>query len=399
MPGQQPRDRHDIVARVFKIKITKLMNLLVKGKIFGIVRCHMYSVEWQKRGLPHVHILLWLEQKITPDQIDSFISAEIPDVETDPTLHNVIVSNMIHGPCGSVNPQSPCMNDGKCSKRYPRTFVKETQTGEDGYPTYRRRSPGDGGLTADIKAKKIDNRWVVPYCPLLSKTFAAHINVEYCNSVKSIKYVCKYINKGSDQATFELATKHDEVCQYQTGRYISTSEAVWRIFSFSIHERYPSVIHLAVHLENYQRVYFTQANANNMVLQPPDTTLTAFFKLCRSDAFDKTLLYCDVPSYYTWSVKAFNRRKQGAPVLDYPGFIEALPLAESIQCIQIIRNASSFALYYTKYQGPLHFYLSRRLTDKTILRSKLRVELLVYYRTIVTGMTHLMKLLCQNPQQ
>lgn len=47
----------------------------------------------------------------------------------------------------------------------------------------------------------------------------------------------------------------DEITQYQMGRYVSSNEAIWRIFSFPIHERHPTVVHLAVHLENGQRVY------------------------------------------------------------------------------------------------------------------------------------------------
>ena len=67
--GFSAQDRHDLVAHVFHLKLKKLMDFLVKGKIFGSVVCYMYSVEWHKRGLPH--ILLWLEEKIRPDQIDS----------------------------------------------------------------------------------------------------------------------------------------------------------------------------------------------------------------------------------------------------------------------------------------------------------------------------------------
>lgn len=47
------------------------------------------------------------------------------------------------------------------------------------------------------------------------------INVEYCNSVKSIKYICKYVNKGSDMAVFGLEDETapvDEMKQCQIGR-------------------------------------------------------------------------------------------------------------------------------------------------------------------------------------
>ncbi|GFV99038.1 ATP-dependent DNA helicase [Trichonephila clavipes] len=59
----------------------------------------------------------------------------------------------------------------------------------------------------------------------------------------------------------------DEINQYQLGRYISSNEAVWRILSFPIHERHPTVIHLAVHLENGQRVYFTADNVQCFYLR------------------------------------------------------------------------------------------------------------------------------------
>lgn len=54
--------------------------------IFGDTRCWMYSFEWQKQGLLHPHILIWLVERIQPDQIDDIICAEIPDPETDPDL-------------------------------------------------------------------------------------------------------------------------------------------------------------------------------------------------------------------------------------------------------------------------------------------------------------------------
>ncbi|GBM05724.1 hypothetical protein AVEN_190173-1 [Araneus ventricosus] len=140
----------------------------------------MYSVEWQKRGLPHAHILIWFVDKIRAEDINSLISVEIPDPSTDQLLFDIVTTNMIHGPCGILNRSSPCMVDGKCTKRFPKDFINDTVTHIDGYPIYRRRSTENGGQSfiktisnADID---IDNRWVVPYSPLLSKTFNAHIN-------------------------------------------------------------------------------------------------------------------------------------------------------------------------------------------------------------------------------
>ncbi|XP_075208651.1 uncharacterized protein LOC142315251 [Anomaloglossus baeobatrachus] len=295
LPGQKTVNRHDLIARDFKQKLSKIINLIRKSHIYGETQCWMYSVEWQK-GLPHAHILIWLKQKIQPTEIDNIISAELPDPQIDPLLFDTITKNMIHGPCVSVNKNSPCMIDGRCSKHYPRALVQETQTGQVGYPVYRRRKPGDGGFITKLKMRvgsslqeiKIDNRWVVPYNPLLSKIFQAHINVESCNSVKSIKYICKYVHKGSDQAVFELQKNRpiiDEVEAFQMGRYISSNEAVWRILGFSIHERYPPVVHLSVHLENGQRIYFNPANLQQQLLSPPKTTILAFFEQYQHDPF------------------------------------------------------------------------------------------------------------------
>lgn len=326
---QKPDQRHDLIARVFHLKLKKMMQLFTAGHIFGTTICDMYTVEWQKRGLPHAHILLWLQNKLRPTDVDAVITAEFPDPSQDPVLFQIIKKHMVHGPCGALNRNCKCMDNGKCTKRYPRKLLHDTQTGEDGYPLYRRRKPDDGGFTATLNLTsrgelQIDNSWVVPHNRLLCKLFTAHINVEYCNSVKAIKYICKYVNKGSDRAVFQVTqdntrgqqSARDEVTQFQTGRYISTNEAVWRIFEFPIHARHPPVQHLAIHLENGQRVYFTQHTLSDRAADPPRTTLTAFFDLCNSDAFASNLLYCDIPQFYTWNTsrRLWQRRKQGNPV-------------------------------------------------------------------------------------
>ena len=48
------------MARVFRLKVQKLLEMLESEMVFGKAQAWLYSVEWQKRGLPHFHLLMWL---------------------------------------------------------------------------------------------------------------------------------------------------------------------------------------------------------------------------------------------------------------------------------------------------------------------------------------------------
>ena len=103
---------------------------------------------------------------------------------------------MIHGPCGIFNKNSPCMEGNICTKNYPKEFNEITEFNKDGYPHYRRRN---NGKTIVIKNKdgtiryQIDNRFIVPYNKYLMTKYNAHINVEVCSTIKSVKYLFKYV--------------------------------------------------------------------------------------------------------------------------------------------------------------------------------------------------------------
>ena len=65
----------------------------------------VYTVEFQKRGLPHSHICFFLhkDDKIpNVEQIDRYVAAEIPDKNEDPELYKLVGDFMMHGPCGHL---------------------------------------------------------------------------------------------------------------------------------------------------------------------------------------------------------------------------------------------------------------------------------------------------------
>jgi hypothetical protein len=229
-PDQTASDRPDLVARVFALKLKRMLVLMTKERIFGKVICWTYSVEFQKRGLPHAHILITMKDEDKPRDeivIDKLISAEFPD--NDVELLKIVSSTMVHR-CSI----GKCLTDAKsaCNKRFPKAFCESTNANVNGYPEYRRR---DRNEFITRSGQVITNQFVVPYNPYLLKVFASHINFEVVTSMKSVKYVNKYIHKAPSQAAYDLITNSggvwnsNEVIDHVEGRYMTSPEACWRI--------------------------------------------------------------------------------------------------------------------------------------------------------------------------
>ena len=133
--------------------------------------------------MPHIHLLLWLKSadKIqTPNVANHLFCAEFPDIQIDPGLFEVVRKNMIHGPCGRINPKSPCMDKGKCTKLFPKENLENTVFTEKGGTLFRRRNDK---RFAQLPSYKAFNNWIVAYNPYLLLKFKAHINLEMVRSM------------------------------------------------------------------------------------------------------------------------------------------------------------------------------------------------------------------------
>ncbi|XP_076034571.1 uncharacterized protein LOC143021164 [Oratosquilla oratoria] len=301
--SSNPCDRPDLVSRIFKLKVDSLMKELTKDHIFGEVKAHLYSIEWQKRGLPHVHILLWMRYKVTEKTVANIISAEIPDKTKNPQLYDIVTTNMIHGPCVGFDESQICCygrnnSISKCQKDFPK-------------PLYGRRAVGEGGFSFVKKIGKdktvvVDNSWVVPHSPYLCLKYNAHINVECSNSIKAIAYVTKYVNKGSDRILFTKTEDNEpinEIKNFRDARFVNANEATWKIFQFNIHSSYPAVCNLDLHLEGENDVFFEASTSQEAIVKKAskDTQLTAFFKLCQHNEFAASLSYHEIPNYFVYN--------------------------------------------------------------------------------------------------
>ncbi|XP_057723585.1 uncharacterized protein LOC130939500 [Arachis stenosperma] len=199
------KGRPDVVCRAFKVKLDRLIQDIRKKKDFWKV---VYTIEFQKRGLPHAHILVFLhidDKYPTPEDIDQIIRAKIPDKEADPAYYEAVEKHMMHGLCGTIKRDSPCMENEKCIRHFFKRFVDSTTVDEDGYPIHKLKEDGKTIIKSGID---LDNRCVVPHNRKLLL------------------------------------------------RYIFPCEAAWRIFGYNIHYKDPLVVRLGFHLLGEQPVVF-----------------------------------------------------------------------------------------------------------------------------------------------
>ncbi|GKB01262.1 hypothetical protein Tco_0829306 [Tanacetum coccineum] len=257
---------------------------------------------------------------------DDIISAELPSPTEDPDGYKLVTDYMLHGPCGKDRKYATCTTEGKCSKHYPKQFYAKTVLDEDGYPIYRRRE----NKVSFKKGKfTFDNKHVVPHNRYLLLKYQTHLNVEWCNRSKAIKYLFKYLNKGHDRATVviqENVQKSDhvtsekimavvEINNYLNYRYLAPCEAVWRLFSFDIHYSFLSVMKLNFHLPNQNPVTLRDSEFLPALLEREGINVTMFtdwFDLNERDPSARTLTYAELPKLYVWheQLKMWKPQKQ-----------------------------------------------------------------------------------------
>ncbi|XP_013694335.2 uncharacterized protein LOC106398304 [Brassica napus] len=300
-------DRSDIICRIFKIKLDSLMDALTKKNILGETSASMYTIEFQKRGLPHAHILLFMKKikQPTTEDIDNIIYAEIPNKKEEPELFEIIKDTMIHGPCGAANMNSPCMENGRCSKSYPKSFSETTIAVE----------PPD------------------------------HIVASELGDV--------------DLTKENLEKKRNELKELFDCRYVSTCEGTWRVFKFPIHYRSVAVEKLSFHLPGKQVVTFKEKDKLKTVVTRKlieNTMFLAWFELCKIDSLARTLTYAQIPNFFTYDKrsKKFKRRKRGFAL----GRINYAPRTQENTyflrvLLNIVRGPTSYDDIKT-YEGVLH---------------------------------------------
>ena len=331
---QTASDRQDLIARIFKIKLDELLMDL-KSMLGEQVGC-IYTVEFQKRGLPHAHIVVILratDRPLTAADIDALVSAELPpEPAADDTsaaavaqrrLRALVLEHMLHNDCsGPHGCRCPCWDEIKqqCSGSFPFEFAESSTMGNERKKAEYRRRRGSA-WTANHNGRHVTNQWIVPYNACLLLKYECHLNVEVVTASHMIKYLFKYVFKGADSASAAINAIQripDHIGHFQDHRYLGSAEAFWRLYGFDTRWRSDTVYRMAVGLPGENEVRYREGEEDEAAERKQHPKhLDAYVLFCGAPERDtdadtawRSLTLTSFGTKYTFDKGVWQRRKR-----------------------------------------------------------------------------------------
>ncbi|KAK0417658.1 hypothetical protein QR680_013132 [Steinernema hermaphroditum] len=204
----------------------------------------------------------------------------------------------------------------------------------------------------DKKTKRVmetfDSRSIVPYNPYLLLKYGSHINVEYCSSVEAVRYIHKYIFKGSEYCFVGLKSgrqvamnlpdgievHYDEGEEVDLFRTLSAHEDYLRIMAVQITDTSHFVDFLPVHMKENRFVTFREHACDEGIAEQTlkPSKLDAFFdfwkensKLPNKEQREEQMTYAEFVERYRFNLekRKWQKRKLARPII---ARVQAVPL-------------------------------------------------------------------------
>ena len=188
-------------ARIFKARTDLFLQnyIFCPGGLLGAVKHYVVRYEFQMRGSPHAHIVLWLDPADV-ERVSKLIVAIIPGgddeaiisalTEPEKTLRDIVLRKQIHS-CGSSPNWKPCRHGRKdCKHGFPFKVNRSGTRFTGQRYEYLRLHPGDKNVS--------------PYIPSLLLLWNAHLNVQRVSDTQWSAYMLKYALKCEPAAKLNL---------------------------------------------------------------------------------------------------------------------------------------------------------------------------------------------------
>ena len=184
---------------------------------------YTWRLEFQSRGAPHVHALIWLADRLSLSCLTRRLFASVPPLHY-PQLRNLVTQTMIHGcttpRCNRGDPNRPCRYG------FPKPSCARASVDEQGCLHLPRSS---------------SDKWVVDYSPALLWKWHGHAHIHILRTAEhdqcspnALFYVTKYNFKNEPSLRVDVR-QEDTYATLFNARIVSSEEALARIFSFDFH--------------------------------------------------------------------------------------------------------------------------------------------------------------------
>ena len=200
------------VSRKFSLKFHAFFRkVLLNGEVLGKVDHFYWKKEYQARGAPHYHVLVWIRDapvigKDDPDKILTWIqeriTCHIPDKNSSPELYQLVTRYQLHK-CSAY-----CKRRRKCGKN---TFITRCRFG---FPRPVCDSAKLNPVQESLKSKskiyqliRTDSEVRVnDYNPLLLLLWKANIDIQFVaeSSLALAHYVSGYVTKAEKSSMQEI---------------------------------------------------------------------------------------------------------------------------------------------------------------------------------------------------
>ena len=219
-------------------------NKLIRSLGLGSVAHFMWRLEFQARGAPHVHALIWLADRLPLTTIERSLFGCTPHADF-PKLHELVTLTMVHecnlARCKHGDPSQPC--------RY-------------GFPKPVATSAYVSDTGAIILPRSAPDQRIVDYSPAFLLKWGGHCHIHVLRTAEhphaspnSIFYILKYNFK--QEPSLRVDARSGETFEHLLhARIVSSEEAASRIFSFDY--------------------YGSDTRCEFLSLKPPDLRSAAF---------------------------------------------------------------------------------------------------------------------------
>ena len=190
------------VSRKFSQKFHDFFNtVIIKGKVLGMVSHYFFKKEYQARGAPHYHVVLWIQDapviQQDPEQevlkwIQERITCRIPDEATNPELHHLVTKYQMH----------KCSTYCKRRRKFKGAFITRCKFG---FPRDESETAYLNDVDTCLKSRKKiyclsrgpHEIRVNDYNPLLLLLWRANIDIQFIaeSSLALAHYVTGYVTK------------------------------------------------------------------------------------------------------------------------------------------------------------------------------------------------------------